>query len=308
MDIEIIREFVEFSKTLNFSKTARAVNISQSAFSSHILKLEKDLDAKLIDRGQSNVLTGEGKLFLEYATSIVGSYDDVKSKLEQLHSGSQNVVRVHKAIFSAKSCDYFNRELYAFGKAHPDIVVRHVADDLNPTTRMLKDGCIDFGFIAIDCFDVVEGREEFDYEYFPFAREELVVWAPTNGLFANIESVHLQQLNGCVAVIQDGPLVDDQAAACKQLAKHYNIDLKLVTKSCFSNEEFYLSEFKANEIVLGIKSRFESNSACSFRHDMTVHSFTEPVTGTAYVGYRPNDENPALLELIAWMKEHTYLD
>lgn len=200
MDIEIIREFVEFSKTLNFSKTARAINISQSAFSSHILKLEKDLDAKLIDRGQSNVLTGEGKLFLEYATSIVGSYDDVKSKLKQLHSGNQNVVRVHKAIFLAKPCDYFNRELYAFSKAHPDIVVRHVADDLNPTTRMLKDGCIDFGFIAIDCFDVVEGREGFDYEYFPFAREELVVWAPTNGLFANIESVHLQQLNGCVAV------------------------------------------------------------------------------------------------------------
>lgn len=100
MDIEIIREFVEFSKTLNFSKTARAINISQSAFSSHILKLEKDLDAKLIDRGrQSNVLTGEGKLFLEYATSIVGSYDDAKSKLKQLHSGNQNVVRVHKAIF-----------------------------------------------------------------------------------------------------------------------------------------------------------------------------------------------------------------
>lgn len=247
-------------------------------------------------------------MFLEYATSIVNSYDDVKSKLKQLHSGNQNVVRVHKAVFSAKSCDYFNRELYAFGKAHPNIVVQLVADDLNPTTRMLKDGSIDFGFIAIDCFDVVEDREEFDYEYFPFAREELAFWAPTNGLFANIESIHPQQLNGCVAVIQDGPLVDDQTAAFKHLAKHYNIDLKLVTKSCFSNEEFYLSEFKANEIVLGIKSRFVSNSACSFRHDMTVHSFTEPVTGTAYVGCRPNDENPALLELIAWMKEHAYLD
>lgn len=240
MDIEIIREFVEFSKTLSFSKTARAINISQSAFSSHIFKLEKDLSAKLIDRRQSNALTVEGKLFLEYATSIVNSYDDVKSKLKQLHSDGQNVVRVHKAVFLAKSCDYFNRELYAFGKAHPDIVVQLVADDLNPTTRMLKDGSIDFGFIAIDCFDVVEDREEFDYEYFPFAREELAFWAPTNGPFANIESVHPQQLNGCVAVIQDGPLVDDQTAAFKHLAKHYNIDLKLVTKSCFSNEEFYL--------------------------------------------------------------------
>ena len=105
MDIEIIREFVEFSKTLSFSKTARAINISQSAFSSHIFKLEKDLSAKLIDRRQSNALTVEGKLFLEYATSIVNSYDDVKSKLKQLHSDGQNVVRVHKAVFLAKSCD-----------------------------------------------------------------------------------------------------------------------------------------------------------------------------------------------------------
>lgn len=89
MDIEIIREFVEFSKTLSFSRTARAINISQSAFSSHIFKLEKDLGAKLIDRQQSNTLTVEGKLFLEYATSIVNSYDDVKSKLKQLHSDGQ---------------------------------------------------------------------------------------------------------------------------------------------------------------------------------------------------------------------------
>lgn len=308
MDIEIIREFVEFSKTLSFSRTARAINISQSAFSSHILKLEKDLNANLVDRGQSNALTAEGKLFLEYATSIVGSYDDAKSKLKQLHSGNQNVVRVHKAIFLAKPCDYFNRELYAFSESHPDIAVQLVADDLKPTTQMLKEGSIDFGFVAIDCFDVAEGREEFDYEYFPFAQEELALWAPTDGFFANIDSVQPQQLNGCVAVIQDGPLVDDQTAAFKQFAKHYDIDLKLVTKSCFSNEEFYLSKFKANEIVMGIKSRFETNSPCSFRNDMAVHSFTEPVIGTAYVGHRPGDKNPALLELVAWMKEHAYLD
>ncbi len=308
MDIEIIREFVEFSKTLSFSRTARAINISQSAFSSHILKLEKDLNAKLIDRGQSNALTAEGKLFLEYATSIVGSYDDAKSKLKQLHSGNQNVVRVHKAIFLAKPCDYFNRELYAFSESHPDIAVQLVADDLKLTTQMLKEGSIDFGFVAIDCFDVVEGREGFDYEYFPFAQEELALWAPRDGFFANIDSVHPQQLNGCVAVIQDGPLVDDQTAAFKQFAKHYDIDLKLVTKSCFSNEEFYLSKFKANEIVMGIKSRFETNSPCSFRNDMAVHSFAEPVIGTAYVGHRPGDKSPALLELVAWMKEHAYLD
>ena len=134
MDIEIIREFVEFSKTLSFSRTARAINISLSAFSSHILKLEKDLNAKLVDRGQSNALTAEGKLFLEYATSIVGSYDDAKSKFKQLHSGNQNVVRVHKAIFLAKPCDYFNRELYAFSESHPDIAVQLVADDLKTTT------------------------------------------------------------------------------------------------------------------------------------------------------------------------------
>lgn len=308
MDIEIIREFVEFSKTLSFGRTARAINISQSAFSSHILKLEKDLNAKLVDRGQSNALTAEGKLFLEYATSIVGSYDDAKSKFKQLHSGNQNVVRVHKAIFLAKPCDYFNRELYAFSESHPDIAVQLVADDLKTTTQLLKDDSIDFGFIAIDCFDMVEDRKEFDYEHFPFAREELAVWAPVDGVFVNMDSIQPQQLNSCVAVIQDGPLVDDQTSLVKHFAKHYDIDLKLVTKSYFSNEEFYLSKYKANEIVMGIKSRFETNSACSFRSDMAVHSFTEPVIGTAYVGHRPGNKNPALLELVAWMKEHAYLD
>lgn len=41
MDIEILREFVFLSKNLNFTETARRLNLSQSTLSNHMIKARK---------------------------------------------------------------------------------------------------------------------------------------------------------------------------------------------------------------------------------------------------------------------------
>ena len=55
MDIQIIREFLDLAFTLNYSKTAERVFISQSALSKHIASLEKELGVQLFVRSKHSV-------------------------------------------------------------------------------------------------------------------------------------------------------------------------------------------------------------------------------------------------------------
>lgn len=44
MDISVLAEFVSLVETLSFQETAARMNISQSALTKHIHKLEEELD------------------------------------------------------------------------------------------------------------------------------------------------------------------------------------------------------------------------------------------------------------------------
>ena len=71
MDLESIRTFLILSKTLNYTRTADILFVSQSTVSSRISELEKELDLKLFVRNNRNVeLTSQGKIFSEYAQKM----------------------------------------------------------------------------------------------------------------------------------------------------------------------------------------------------------------------------------------------
>lgn len=68
MNVAQLREFIELSKRLNFTATARAMNLTQPALSNHVKALEKETGATLVQRcsfGSTGVrLTAEGQRFL----------------------------------------------------------------------------------------------------------------------------------------------------------------------------------------------------------------------------------------------------
>ena len=71
MDLESIKTFLILSKTLNYTRTADILFVSQSTVSSRISELEKELDLKLFERTNRNVeLTDKGRIFAEYAQKM----------------------------------------------------------------------------------------------------------------------------------------------------------------------------------------------------------------------------------------------
>lgn len=86
MDISVLAEFVSLVETCSFQETAARMNISQSALTKHIHKLEEELDITLFDRSQRSVKVNEySKRFYPYARQMVQIYQDSLVSLKELH-------------------------------------------------------------------------------------------------------------------------------------------------------------------------------------------------------------------------------
>jgi len=67
--------FIAVAKNQSYTDAAIALSISQSSVSKHILKLEKEIGARLIDRHTRKVsLTLQGETFLEHALNMMTEY------------------------------------------------------------------------------------------------------------------------------------------------------------------------------------------------------------------------------------------
>uniref|UniRef100_UPI003D7DB1AD LysR family transcriptional regulator n=1 Tax=Brotaphodocola sp. TaxID=3073577 RepID=UPI003D7DB1AD len=74
--------FLSVAKTLNFSRTAQELNISQPAVSHQINMLEKELNVKLFSRTSKSVtLTQEGLQFLPDADDMIHIAASAKERL-----------------------------------------------------------------------------------------------------------------------------------------------------------------------------------------------------------------------------------
>lgn len=84
MRMEVIEEFVLFSRHLNMSKAAREANVSQPSFSEHMASLESEVGAELITRNGSKLeLTSAGEEFLKHAQIALAKYREGIEKARQ---------------------------------------------------------------------------------------------------------------------------------------------------------------------------------------------------------------------------------
>lgn len=76
MEIKNLEAFLLLARSLNFTKSAEQMFLSQSAFSRQIIRLEEEIGCQLFKRTKRNVeLTTYGKNFLHHAEIIVSEYN-----------------------------------------------------------------------------------------------------------------------------------------------------------------------------------------------------------------------------------------
>jgi DNA-binding transcriptional LysR family regulator len=82
MDIEILRTFLEVSRTHHFGQAAKNLFISQSAVSARIRQLEERIGAPLFTRDRNDIqVTAVGQRLLRHAEAIVNSWNRARHEV-----------------------------------------------------------------------------------------------------------------------------------------------------------------------------------------------------------------------------------
>ena len=83
MNFESLKHFYMIAKAGNISTVSKLVNLSQSALSQQISRLESDINKPLLIRSNKGVhLTPEGKIVLKFADNIVRTYNHMMEEVE----------------------------------------------------------------------------------------------------------------------------------------------------------------------------------------------------------------------------------
>lgn len=82
MHIDSLNYFFQVANSKSISTVAKNAHISQSALSQQILKLENNLNVKLLNRSNKGVsLTPEGEILFKYCESILSAYNKMQEEI-----------------------------------------------------------------------------------------------------------------------------------------------------------------------------------------------------------------------------------
>ena len=137
MDPRTLKQFVNLAGSLHFGRAAEASNVSPSALSRGIQRLEGELDVALFERNNRNVsLTHAGKVFLEYARGAVGDWDAVRNRLMAETGELHGEVSLYCSVTASYS--FLFDILARVRRRHPRIEIKlHTGDPEDAIGRVL---------------------------------------------------------------------------------------------------------------------------------------------------------------------------
>ncbi len=295
MRIEYLREYLELANDLSFNRTARNLNMSQSSLSMHMITLERDLETKLISRGTPNSLTTQGKAFIEYATSIVSMYDEAKQSVKSLEAAEIPTLRIHKLPANIKATQTLVRKVFEYRAARPKVNTLLVENALRTTQELLDDNVVDAGIVGgtvVEHQGFIDRLAEQGIECRMIQKDEPAVWLPKTSLLAQKEYVSVDDFEGFSFVFMDHALFRNRKERAESLMKSSGMQCRYLLKSFFSEDDFYMSNFKSNEVVFAQRSLFENNPIVKMRDDMVLKPFENNLQTIFYLGFRKDDSNP----------------
>jgi LysR family transcriptional regulator, hydrogen peroxide-inducible genes activator len=212
MEFHQLRYVCAVAETGSFSRAAERCQIAQPSLSQQVLKLERDLGAKLFDRlGRSVRLTEAGRAFLPHARSILSQMETARSSVADQCADLRGSVAVGAIPTIAPYL--MPRYTTAFAKKYPEAKLRIVEE----TTPILVEGVRD---LSIDVAILALPLRHKDLELFPLRTEPLFAVLPRDHPRAASESLALRDLRGeSFVMLRDGHCFRDLSIAACSHAK-----------------------------------------------------------------------------------------
>ena len=137
-----IQQFLVLSKTMNMTKAAKELYITQPALSHSLSKMEDELGIKLVYRdGNHLVMTDEGRKLLKDFETIEKNYEDMFA-----HARSMGEEKKEKIVlgFSGSATAFSALFTYGVMASYKGITIEKIFADQSTVENMLKNGQVDF--------------------------------------------------------------------------------------------------------------------------------------------------------------------
>jgi LysR family positive regulator for ilvC len=148
MDLYSLNLFLHLSETLHFGKTSQACNLSPSALSRQIQRMEEEVGQRLFERDNRKVqLTRAGLLLLEFAQGVLENWKDLKEKL----AGEAKTLRGEIRLFCSvtASLSILPGLLNTFRAAYPEVTIRLETGDAGMAIQKVVKGETDIAVSAL---------------------------------------------------------------------------------------------------------------------------------------------------------------
>lgn len=290
MKIEHLRVFVDLSKTLNFTKTAKLIGITQPAVSKIIDSLERELKVKLIIRNNKQVkFTTDGRLFAEQVSTILIAYDNAVTQVRNSYQQHFDSLRIGYTG-TPYEIKRIPELIHEFKEKNKKIHVYIQNVQHNELHRGLKDGNIDLIFTTKD--DIADDN---NIDFTPIGRGNFKALIPSD---FDIEgrNIKLAKLDSYPLILMDdsnsGPelikLQNEAIKVCKgsRLIRANNIQSAMIMVQsglgiCFLPKHIYndrlhfvhaVSLNYSKTIYYGIAYMKEGNSEALNKFIELIHS------------------------------------
>jgi DNA-binding transcriptional LysR family regulator len=137
LDMTALRSFAAVAEAGGVTKASGFLNLTQSAVSMQLKRLEESMDLKLLERsGRGVVLTGAGEQLLGYARRMLALNDEVFGRLtNQAYEGEVTLGVPHDIVYPA-----IPQVLQRFAAEYPRMNVRLVSSYTKGLRKMFERG------------------------------------------------------------------------------------------------------------------------------------------------------------------------
>ena len=207
-----LQAFLSIAERGNFQRAAAHLNLSQTAISHRMRKLEEELGLKLFARTTREVtLTRAGMEFLPKAQQAVAALEYSFDELKQ--QGAKRRDRVDIACLPAFAVHYLPPILRKFHGARPTVEVRIFETPSAAVADLVQSGEVEFGLSVIP-------TNRWDLEVETISSAPLILACPAKHMLGRKRSVGWSELRS-VPLIRVGsktairPMIDDALASLK---------------------------------------------------------------------------------------------
>jgi len=239
-----IHTFITLCETMNFTKTASILSITQPAVSQHIKHLEEKYNCQLFSyHGKKLLITEKGKLLREYAISMI--YNN--NKIFQAMISKENINKILKIGATKTIGEYtITSKIKNYLNQYKTNDISLIIDNTYTLLNMIDDGELDFALI--------EGYfNKAKYDYKVYKTDEFIGICNHDHKLGN-KTISIEDLKNERLIIREKG--SGSRAILEQILTEYNYDLSL-----FSQVTEISSNAVIKEIVqsgLGISFMYKS--------------------------------------------------